>query len=43
MFKIVLFGQKQQGADWFVKAGDVLVSECVCVCESLFVYTPASI
>ena len=38
MFKIVLFGQKQQGADWFVKAGDVLASECVCVCVCMRVY-----
>lgn len=53
VFKIVLLGQKQWGADWIVNAGfvymcmHVLVSVCTCLCvcvyESLFVYTPASI
>lgn len=45
MFKIVLLGQKQQGADWFVMEGYVYmfkrvlvsVSVCMCVYESLLV------
>lgn len=47
--KIVLHGQKQWDADWFVKTDfvcvcmHVLVSVRVYVYESLFVYMPASI